>query len=199
MILCHKILNILLESPFSGNARPHVFCDIDGVLANFSKGLEQSLGVSEANIDEFLLQQGGWEYIANNHPHLFAKLPTLPDARGLVSGLVSYRDAGAIRLSFLTAIPTQWYEDAQLRKSSTQDKITWVTRHFQKIPAASVLVVRRRDKRLAAKKEIRNGAPPPVLIDDFKKNIREWEQEGGLGVHHESGLKSLQALHNYLE
>lgn len=200
MNLTPRILRILLsESPFTGSAPPHIFCDVDGVLANFDKGLETYFGVSRANVDNFLMRHDGWSKIAAKQPRLFAKLPMLPGAKGLINGLVTFRDAGLIRLSFLTAIPEEWYNHPILRKSSTYDKIEWVTRHFQKIPAKSVLVVRRADKQLSAQNEVRAGNPPPVLIDDYSKNIREWERAGGLGIQYQSSQQALIALQTYLE
>lgn len=200
MDLSLRILNILLtESPFPAGTTPHVFCDVDGVLANFYAGLEVHFGVDKKSVNDFLLNRDGWELIANEEPHLFAKLPLLPDAKGLISGLTRLRDNGKIRLSILTAIPDEWYRDATMRKRSTQDKVTWITRHFQKINAKDVLVVRRRDKQEYVSDELTAGNPAPVLIDDFSKNIREWEHAGGLGIPHTSGSTSLLALHTYLE
>ena len=35
---------------------------------------------------------------------------------------------------------------------------------------------------------------PNVLIDDYIKNIKEWESKGGIGVHHTSVGKSIGEL-----
>ena len=35
---------------------------------------------------------------------------------------------------------------------------------------------------------------PNVLIDDFKKNIVEWESKGGIGVHHTEVGKTIAEL-----
>ena len=35
---------------------------------------------------------------------------------------------------------------------------------------------------------------PNVLIDDYMKNIKEWESSGGIGVHHTSVSKTLGEL-----
>lgn len=173
---------------------PHVFCDMDGVIANFYAGMEQYFHVSPANVDKFLVQQEGWKTIAKKEPHLFAKLPMLPDARSLMNGLAQLRDDHFIRLSMLTAIPDEWYANREMRRIATQDKIHWVTRYFQRIPAENVLVVRRKDKATYAKGQMSVGHPRPILIDDFGKNIREWEAAGGIGIKHTSATDSLRHL-----
>ncbi len=174
----------------------HVFCDIDGVLANFYEGMRRDLGVPSQQVNDFLIRQGGWKIITKKAPRLFANLPLLPDAKTLISGLVSLRDKKQIKLSILTAIPDEWYHDPVMRKVSTQDKVRWITRHFQTIPSQNVLVVRRVDKQKYAMAQRAIGNPPTVLIDDYSKNIREWEMAGGVGIRHTSADDSLRQLMN---
>ena len=35
---------------------------------------------------------------------------------------------------------------------------------------------------------------PNVLVDDYIKNIKEWESKGGIGVHHTTVSKSISEL-----
>ena len=35
---------------------------------------------------------------------------------------------------------------------------------------------------------------PNVLIDDYKKNIREWEAKGGIGILHTNVIKTISDL-----
>jgi hypothetical protein len=35
---------------------------------------------------------------------------------------------------------------------------------------------------------------PNVLIDDYIKNIQEWENKGGIGIHHTAVPKTLNEL-----
>lgn len=173
---------------------PHVFCDIDGVIANFYAGMKRFFNIPPDKVDAFLRLEGRWKEIAKKEPHLFAKLPLLPDAEQLMSGLDIFRKRKLIRLSMLTAIPDVWYADPVLRRAATADKITWVTRHFPQIPAANVLVVRRKDKASYAKAQVAAGQPQPILIDDFGMNIQEWEAAGGFGIKHTRAADSVYAL-----
>ena len=173
---------------------PHVFCDIDGVIANFYAGMKLFFNISPDKLDGFLRGGGGWKEIAKKEPHLFAKLPLLSDAKQLMAGLDILRKRKLIRLSMLTAIPDEWYADPVLRRVGTADKIAWVTRHFPQIPAANVLVVRRKDKASYAKAQVAAGQLQPILIDDFGMNIREWEAAGGFGIKHTHAADSVYAL-----
>ena len=35
---------------------------------------------------------------------------------------------------------------------------------------------------------------PNVLVDDYIKNIKEWEAKGGIGIHHTSVPKTINDL-----
>ena len=35
---------------------------------------------------------------------------------------------------------------------------------------------------------------PNILIDDYMKNIKEWENKGGIGVHHTDPRKTISEL-----
>ena len=50
----------------------------------------------------------------------------------------------------------------------------------------------RRDQKQAFAKD-RDGEPN-VLIDDYIKNIKEWEEKGGIGIHHLSVSTTLNEL-----
>jgi hypothetical protein len=53
-----------------------------------------------------------------------------------------------------------------------------------------VNLVKRADK----KKYATTDGKPNVLIDDYIKNIKEWEKKGGIGVHHTEVGKTLAEL-----
>jgi hypothetical protein len=41
-----------------------------------------------------------------------------------------------------------------------------------------------------------NGKPN-ILIDDYIKNIKEWENAGGIGIHHLSPTQTIAQLKRY--
>jgi hypothetical protein len=71
-------------------------------------------------------------------------------------------------------------------ENSKRGKIRWLAKHFR-IPESKVYLVVREDKEKYASK---NG----ILIDDYIKNIHEWEAKGGIGIHHTSAEKTVEEL-----
>jgi len=59
-----------------------------------------------------------------------------------------------------------------------REKHKWIKKHFPKITSEKVILV------ASAKHKSRYAKPGDILIDDFKKNIQRWEQEGGTGIWH---------------
>jgi len=60
-------------------------------------------------------------------------------------------------------------------------------------PTGKVLLVQRADKQ----KYAMTDGKPNILIDDYKKNIIEWETKGGIGIHHLSPTKTISQLKRY--
>jgi len=58
------------------------------------------------------------------------------------------------------------------------------------IKPRNINLVKRADKQ----KYATTDGKPNVLIDDYKKNIVEWEAKGGIGVHHTEVGKTLAEL-----
>ena len=76
-----------------------------------------------------------------------------------------------------------------LFRSVIKGKVQWCQNNLD-ISKSQVNVVQRREKKNFAGKNI-------ILIDDHKKNIREWENAGGTGVLHintNSTIKQLKGL-----
>ena len=61
-----------------------------------------------------------------------------------------------------------------------------------RVPKSRVILVKRAQKQSYAT----DKGEPSVLIDDYIKNIKEWEQKGGIGIHHTSVSKTLKELSN---
>jgi hypothetical protein len=72
--------------------------------------------------------------------------------------------------------------------TSQPEKRKWVAKHLSKPKA--IHLVPREDKQKWA---VTNGLPN-ILIDDYIKNINEWEAKGGIGVHHTSTSSTISKL-----
>ena len=75
--------------------------------------------------------------------------------------------------------------------NSRPGKYKWIQKNT-KIPKSRVLLVKRAQKQVYSA----DNGQPNVLIDDYIKNIREWENKGGIGVHHTDVSKTLKELSN---
>ena len=73
--------------------------------------------------------------------------------------------------------------------SSRNGKLKWLAKNTD-FKRRNILLVKRSQKQQYAK----TGGKPNVLIDDYIKNIKEWESKGGIGVHHTSVGKSIGEL-----
>jgi hypothetical protein len=60
-----------------------------------------------------------------------------------------------------------------------------------KVPRGKTHLVKREDKKAFAKTK---EGKPNVLIDDYIKNIQEWESAGGIGIRHTEVSKTLAEL-----
>lgn len=172
----------------------NVYCDMDGVLANFLLGIRTYYPdlKTEKEVNEFLNRPNAWNMVAKDHPNIFADLPMLPDAQQLISTLKQLDKTGKINLFFLTALPPNL-----LHTRAVKDKKEWIRSHFNLSPKR-VIVTRRKDKAKFAMIDKMEGRPASILIDDFKKNIDEWHQASGVGVRHVSANRTISQLKDFL-
>ena len=73
--------------------------------------------------------------------------------------------------------------------NSRKGKMKWLSRNTNFKRSKIHLVLRAQKKQYAT-----TDGKPSVLIDDYMKNIKEWESSGGIGVHHTSVSKTLGEL-----
>lgn len=183
---------ILLEryGALSDKRVRNVYCDMDGVLANFTEGMERLFNLSGiAAIEKFLSSPDAWATVEQHHPDLFAQLKPLPDAAALMRVLKQLERDKRINLFILTAVPEEL-----LHSRAILDKKDWMYRHFQ-IDPRKVFVGTRKDKSTYALIDKMEGRVPSILIDDYKKNIKEWETRGaGKGIQHITTARTLPQL-----
>ena len=65
----------------------------------------------------------------------------------------------------------------------------WLSRNTNFKRSNIHLVLRAQKKEYAT-----TDGKPNVLIDDYMKNIKEWESKGGIGVHHTDPRKTIGEL-----
>jgi hypothetical protein len=68
-------------------------------------------------------------------------------------------------------------------------KTEWLRRNAGMTNRQKINLVRRKEKKLFAKR-----GQPAILIDDYEKNIIEFQKSGGIGIHHTDTSKTISQL-----
>ena len=68
-------------------------------------------------------------------------------------------------------------------------KTQWLRKNTGISNRSKINLVRRKEKKLFARK-----GNPSILIDDYEKNVREFINAGGKGIHHTNTSKTIAQL-----
>jgi len=158
-------------------ALPQIYCDMDGVLADFKRAAEKTSGVK---INKWMdLPKGNkWDSIRNKKD-FWSTLPWQPGGRTLWSFIKKYN------VHILSA-----YVDTSIDTNCIPGKLIWCRRNLG-LGANKVNLVRRSEKSNYAQTGYKTSA---ILIDDFPKNIREFNARGGIGIYHVSAPSTISKL-----
>ena len=151
---------------------PELYCDMDMVLVDFLKGAEKVVGQPFAKSDN----KTRWSKISGTKD-FWANLEWMPGAKKLYQRVAKYDT------HILSAYSGK-------DPNSIKGKMKWLGKNTR-VPRSKIHLVRREDKKAFAKNK---DGKPSVLIDDYIKNIREWESAGGIGIVHTSISKTLAEL-----
>ena len=150
-------------------AKPRLFLDADGVLADFDLGVRQLLGMSAK---AFIAKYGRgevWKRLARA-PNFYGSLRQMPDAQVLFDAVKHLKPA------ILTGLPIGTWAAPQ--------KVEWAAEHFPGVPIITCLA---RDKHL-------HMHPGDVLVDDREKHRAAYEAAGVAFVHHKNAEDTLRQL-----
>lgn len=139
-----------------------IFIDLDGVMADFDKYFFERFG----KVCQLMEDDEMWAVIDTEEPDFFSNLPMMPDAIEIFAKAIQFSDP-----IFLTACPKHNYHNA------AEQKKEWVRKHVCKY-ALVLPVLGGINKRCFIQR------PGDILIDDFKKNISAWTENGGHGILH---------------
>ena len=151
---------------------PNIYCDLDEVLVDVRSGADAALGGNFATAGK----KERWSII-NNTKGFWQDLGWKPNAKRLYDFISKY-DPHV--LSAYTARDP----------SSKNGKMSWLKKHTKFKRVNIHLVLRAQKKDYAKNKDGSSN----ILIDDYIKNIREWESAGGIGIHHTNVGKSVTEL-----
>jgi hypothetical protein len=151
---------------------PEIYCDLDEVLVDFLRGADAAVGGDFAKMDS----KERWNKL-NQIKGFWANLGWKPNAKRLHDFIIRYDSH--ILSAFTGRDPT-----------SKVGKMKWVKKNTGFKRANIHLVLRSQKQAYAKTREEK----PNVLIDDYVRNIREWENKGGIGIHHTDVGKTINDL-----
>ncbi|KAK3259837.1 hypothetical protein CYMTET_31191 [Cymbomonas tetramitiformis] len=169
-----------------GRKQWRVYCDLDGVLADFDGGYRQLPGAAPEGSGgrrRGAALKGVWKLVASKSD-FFLRLPWTADGGTLWGFLRRHFAAPPGKLSILTGLPA-----GSLGKTARRQKLRWCRRELG--DGVQVITCRSSDKHAHA------GAGA-VLVDDNEELRAAWEAAGGVFIHHASAATSVAALRRLL-
>ncbi len=157
-----------------------IFLDMDGVLADFNRGIRELCGMEPLdqtksnNSDDDKM----WEAVRDT-PNFYDKLELVPGSKELFDYLI---DKYGNKVEILTGVP----KEHRGIVTAGDDKIAWVRRLLSK--DIVIHIVHSEDK-----PDYCTGKDC-ILIDDYDKNIRQWEKAGGTGIRFKSAKQAKEQL-----
>ena len=159
-----------------------IYFDMDGVLADFERGVKEICGVTPPSQNAKHHKPGEddemWERIKETK-HFYDYLELMPGAKEMFDAVY---DKFGDRCEILTGIP----KPKRGIENAGEDKTIWVRRLLSK--DIVINIVQREEKPQYCKGK---GC---ILIDDMRRNIRDWIAEGGTGIIHTSAEDTLNQL-----
>ena len=142
-----------------------IYIDMDGVLADFFGAWAQLMDVKHwADINKKDSFAGGLEKIRNSDD-FWLELPLLPQATQLLNLVRNVKGEYNICSSPLADDP-----------NSEPHKHEWIKKNLSFFPPKNVYITHNKEQ-FATQED----GTPNILIDDFGKNIKKWEDAGGYG------------------
>ena len=159
-----------------------IYFDMDGVLADFDRGVRELCGMEVPDQGTRTPEQDGimWEAI-RKIDHFYDRLELMPGAKEMFDAVYGkYGD----RCEILTGIP----KEKRGIVTAAEDKISWMKRILSDRIKVNICY--------RAEKILKCTGPETVLIDDLKKNIDEWQGKDGTGILHISAEETMKELKN---
>lgn len=154
---------------------PRIYLDLDGVMADFDAHFPTTFNCDHRSMAD----DDMWAQI-NGHPSYFRDMPVCP---GAIEFWDTIRHMEPI---ILTACPRSNYAHVARQKRE------WVRQHLS-CGAMVLPVMGGRNKPLFMHE------PGDILIDDFERNTKAWEAEGGIAILHRSFEQTERALMDHVQ
>ena len=151
---------------------PQIYCDMDGVLADFEKAIIDQIGGK--------FNDNRWQELPDD---FFLNMEPMPDAKKLWGFIGKYDPF------ILTATPRS--SRGPIAARAAEDKTKWMKRWFGVSSDRMYPVMRKNKANFAMDGRDKR---PNLLIDDHLGNIQEFRKARGIGVHHTSASNTIKQL-----
>ena len=158
-----------------------IYLDMDGVLADFDRGVNELCGMeagTQSTKGDKASDDRMWAAI-REVGHFYDKLELMPGAKEMFDRI---RAAYGDRCEILTGVP----KPKRGITTAGDDKKSWTKRMLSDTVVVNT-VLREQKPNFCKGKDC-------VLIDDLEGNIRDWEEMGGTGILHKSAEETLREL-----
>ena len=145
-----------------------IYCDLDGVLVDFSKGYLDLTGIDLKG--QFRKDKTFWDPINKAGYDFWINLEWMEDGKELWKYIEKYDPD-------ILSAPSK-------ENDSRVAKHDWVKRE---LPGAHLIL-----RSMEHKKDF--AAPDAILIDDNEENVNNWEDAGGIAIHHKSTKETIKQL-----
>lgn len=156
--------------------RRRVFVDLDGVLFDFDGHFEQCFDGKQPPSKNGVNDEEMWQLV-HGHGSFFRTMPLFPGAKDFFDTLVGKGFDPIV----LTAASKNHYHDMAVQKRAA------VREHLSE--ECLILPVWG-----SSSKTLFMHGPGDVLIDDYSKNIKRWNDAGGTGIFHTDFTTSMLKL-----
>jgi len=161
---------------FEAKGQQKIYLDMDGVLCDFIRGIKDTTGEDFTSPDLNQGAKGKIKAQVEKQSDFWHNLQWMKDGAELFRYVKSSHP-------YILSAYANWDKNCKDGKNS------WIKRHLM-IPKQRINLVKREDKQ----KYAMSDGVANILIDDYIKNIREWEAQGGIGIHHTSAKNTINSL-----
>ena len=159
-----------------------IYFDMDGVLADFDRGVAEILGLEPMKQGDRRRTQSWDDKLwagVRDAGHFYDMLEPMPGAIEMFRTIYEkYKD----KCEILTGVP----KPKRMVETAGDDKINWVHRLLGEDIVVNI-VFREEKPKFCSGKDC-------ILIDDLAKNIRAWEEMGGTGIVHTSAEETMEII-----
>ena len=156
--------------------KARIYCDMDGVLCDFAKGVEKVIGKSITQWS-YGSKSEKWDKIKAT-PKFWHTLPWENGGKELWSFIKKHQP------HILSA-----YVEESFDPNCIPGKSHWARTKLGVAPGRTNLV-----KRVQKQNYAKVAGQPAILIDDYKKNTDQFTAKGGIGIHHTSTSNTIREL-----